>query len=399
MQGNFVEHVFPPWDLMIAMDVAIPTMAIVVTALFAGFYAKVKRGRMMYGVLLLLVTFWSLAITYFVDLYAMLVLPTQIGMAPAMDVMIHVHTEASWYLNTFAVFSGIAGVYFVVTAFLHQLAKLQAAVAEAEKQNKQKSTFFASMSHELRTPLNAIIGFAGLIKDKQIDEDPKLYHEYGKIIVNSGTMMLGLVDELLDLARIEAGKLKLNFEKVDIRDLVEETTLTMTQLAVEAGVSLNVQVSDELPEIDADRRSLEQITLNLVSNSIKFTPECGTVTVTIEWRDKGLDTESAVLIVADTGIGMPPSLIESVFDPYVQGDPSGTGRARGTGLGLAVCKRLVDAHDGTIEIKSTVGEGTTVTVALPTLLASQKRSEQGRPLKRCNVTSSNPGRPADELAA
>ena len=393
MQGNIVDQAFPPWEVMITMDFSIVAMAILVTGLFIGFYSKVKRGRMMSGVLLLMATFWILTFTYFGDLYTMLILPKRIGMAPAMDAMVRLHTEASWYLNTAAVFCGVLGVYFVVSAFMRQMNELKAAVAEAERQSRHKSTFFASMSHEFRTPLNAIIGFAELMKSKKID-DPKLYDEYANIILHSGKLMLGFVDDLLDLTRIEAGELLLNIERIDIPELVEATTSTMAQLAVEAGVSLKVQVQDELPQTDADRRSLEQVLLNLISNAIKYTSEGGTVSVSAEGRDKGLDSESAILAVSDTGIGMSPLLIENVFDPYVQGDAGGAGRVRGTGLGLSVCKRLVAAHNGTIEIESAVGEGTTVSVALPTLLALQKRTESMNA-----PVPSKPGKSADEIAA
>ena len=398
MQGNLIDQVFPPWQVMITMDFLIVAMAVLVTGLFVGFYSKVKRGRMTYGVLLLMGTFWILAFTYFGDLYAMFVLPKQIGMAPAMDAMVRLHTEASWYLNTAAVFCGVLGVYFVVSAFMKQTNDLKAAVAESERQSQHKSAFFASMSHEFRTPLNAIIGFAELIKSKKID-DPKIYDEYANIILHSGNLMLGFVDDLLDLARIEAGELLLNIEKIDIRELFEATTNTMTQLAIEADISLNAQMPDQLPRIEADRRSIEQIMLNLISNAIKYTPEGGSVGVTAEWRDKGLDSECAVLVVSDTGIGMSPVLIENVFDPYVQGDTSGAGRARGTGLGLSLCKRLVAAHNGTIQITSALGDGTTVTVALPTIYAPQKRPERERGAEEHAVCPTKPGASSDEIAA
>jgi signal transduction histidine kinase len=272
-------------------------------------------------------------------------------------------------------------------------------VSEAEKQSNQKSTFFASMSHEFRTPLNAIIGFAELIRDKQLGEDPKLYNEYGRIITNSGKMMQSLVDDLLDFAGIEAGQLELDSQKIEIAELIEKTTGMMTQMAVDAGVSLNVNLPGELPPIYADRRSLEQILLNLLSNAIKFTPEGGAVSVAAEWRDRGLDTESAILVVSDTGIGMAQPLIDQVFDPYEQDNTSGDGRARGIGLGLPICKRLVAAHDGRIEITSTVREGTTVTFALPTLSASRKRTERGHNLQRYVSTPTDVSEPVDSQAA
>ncbi|MFI5267230.1 MAG: ATP-binding protein [Chloroflexota bacterium] len=237
---------------------------------------------------------------------------------------------------------------------------LEAANAELGQASRHYSEFLANMSHELRTPLNAILGFSQLLLRNQVPgETGEREVRYVNNIHTSGTHLLSLVSEILDLAQVEAGRVELHKTTVSVHELVELTIAGLEPLANAKGLQLTTSVSPEI-ELSADRGRLQQILLNLLSNAIKFTPPAGEVDVSASRT-----TEEVTLSVRDTGCGIAEEDLARVFEKFEQ---VGGGRMRGvegTGLGLAVTKALVELHGGTIGLQSELGKGTTVIVRLP----------------------------------
>ena len=232
--------------------------------------------------------------------------------------------------------------------------------AEAEAANAAKSRFLAAMSHELRTPLNAILGFSELLAtDAGAPLDDARKADYARIIHESGQHLLGLVNDILDLSRVEAGAYVLEREAVDIAALVLGCAEMVAIDAGRAGVAVKTKVPGRLPALDADKRALRQIVLNLLSNAVKFTPEGGRIQVSA--RVQG---DELVIRVRDTGPGMRPEDVARLGEPFFQaGDVSQ--RVRGSGLGIAVVKGLVTLHGGNLRVESALGRGTSVSVSLP----------------------------------
>jgi PAS domain S-box-containing protein len=231
---------------------------------------------------------------------------------------------------------------------------------EAEQASRAKSEFLANMSHELRTPLNAILGFSQVIRDRHFGDDATRYSEYAANIHDSGEMLLALISDILEMSKLEAGKLKLAEEIVDVRPVVESCRTMVAGRAQDASIELASMIPHGF-KVRGDQRALKQILLNLMSNAVKFTQASGKVTVSAR-RAAGGDVE---LSVADTGIGIHPAALRQVFQPFFQIDHTHTRSRSGTGLGLSITKHLVELHGGTIRIDSTPGIGTTVLVTLP----------------------------------
>ena len=233
---------------------------------------------------------------------------------------------------------------------------------QAEAASRAKGEFLAGMSHELRTPLNAIIGFAEVIRNQTFGPiENKRYAEYVEDIYRSGSHLLDVIGDILDTAKIEAGKIELAEEVLDIDEVLNGVMRIARPRAAEAQVSLGTDFSDDFPRLRGDRRLIRQIVLNLVDNAIKFTPEGGRVTVETE-----LDRDGRPRIrVRDIGIGMTEAEIETALSPYGQVDSGTKGKKEGTGLGLPLSRSFAELHGAELMITSVPGSGTIVTIVFP----------------------------------
>ncbi|MEO3432733.1 HAMP domain-containing sensor histidine kinase [Inquilinus sp. CAU 1745] len=240
-------------------------------------------------------------------------------------------------------------------------ADLSAAVLEADRANRAKSDFLATMSHELRTPLNAIIGFSELIRDRGLGPDATdAYADYAGDIHSSGSMLLDLINDILDLSRIEAGRFELQEETVDLAAAVRGAVRMMAVRSESRGLALDVELPDDLPPLRADTRATRQMIVNLLSNAVKFTPPGGAVRVSAR-----ADADGVRLSVADTGIGMSNADIAVALEPFGQVRNDLPQDMPGTGLGLPLVKSMIERHGGRLEIESQPGQGSALTLAFP----------------------------------
>jgi len=249
----------------------------------------------------------------------------------------------------------------LIEALAHSKAESDHAREHAEAASRAKSEFLANMSHELRTPLNAILGFSEMIYGTARGANPAQSAEYAKLVHESGNQLLAFVNDILDLARIEAGRIDLHETDMDIARLINATVRLMASQAATSGLILVTDVAGDLPLLRADERTLRQILINLLSNALKFTPAGGEV-VTFARLANSADV---IFGVRDTGVGIDPGDQLRVFQSFGHGRHDVAIADRGTGLGLTIVKGLTEAHGGRIELESYVGEGTCVTIILP----------------------------------
>jgi signal transduction histidine kinase len=257
------------------------------------------------------------------------------------------------------------------TADLEQANKaLHEAVVAADRANAAKSAFLAAMSHELRTPLNAIIGFSEVIAGQLLGTGKdEHYRGYARDIHASGQHLLGIVNDLLDMVKIEAGKLELRLEELAAAEVVDEAVAMLQSRVADAMLSCEVTVAEDIPAIAGDRRIVKQVLLNLLANAIKFTPAGGHIKVTAQRVDGFV-----AIAVADSGIGMTPDQVAHATEPFYQADDKLSRKYEGTGLGLTLVKAFVERHGGTFALASAPSVGTTVTVRLP--IATEAALEQ-----------------------
>jgi len=258
---------------------------------------------------------------------------------------------------------GTVAVYADITELKRRQEELERASAEAERATRVKSEFLANMSHELRTPLNAIIGYSQLLQEDaedsgQTDAIPDL-----KKIESAGNHLLGLINGVLDLSKVEAGRMDVFYETINVSGLVEEAHALVEPLAARNGNRLVVQCPDDIGAIVSDQTKLKQSLLNLLSNACKFT-EQGTVTLTVERAGAGAE-EQILFVVADNGIGMTPAQLGRLFEAFSQADSSTTRRFGGTGLGLAITRSFARMLGGDVTVTSVAGEGSQFVLMLP----------------------------------
>jgi two-component system sensor histidine kinase BarA len=240
---------------------------------------------------------------------------------------------------------------------LDELAQANVGLFEA---NRLKGEFLANVSHELRTPMTSIIGFAELLKEAHEGQDGRLAR-YAHNILTSGRMLLDIINDLLDIAKIEAGKMEVRLERVDLKSVCSDLTDFVRPLADQARLKLVLDLPDELPLMVSDTGKIKQILYNLLSNAIKFTPEGGQVTLSAAQAG----SEMIAMAVSDTGPGIPADQLETIFEKFLQIDQSKTREHSGTGLGLAISRELATILGGSIKAESKVGTGSTFTVTLP----------------------------------
>jgi two-component system cell cycle sensor histidine kinase PleC len=252
--------------------------------------------------------------------------------------------------------------------------KYAAEKVRAESANRAKSEFLANMSHELRTPLNAINGFSEMMAGEIYGSlGDARYKTYAQDILSSGQHLLALINDVLDMSKIEAGKMSLRFEPLRLDELAEDAIRLIKGRAETAGLDVAMAVP-ELPEVEGDYRALKQVLLNLLSNAVKFTPRGGRVTVEAEQR-RDEAVERVRVSVRDTGIGIAPDDLARLARPFEQIENQQSKTQQGTGLGLALSKSLVELHGGALEIESEPGRGTTVSFVLPLV---REREEPSR---------------------
>lgn len=255
---------------------------------------------------------------------------------------------------------GIVAFYSDITILKEREEELKAARQLAEQANQSKTTFLANMSHELRTPLNAIIGFSEMIERKEMGPLPETYRHYGEIVRASGQHLLSIINDILDLSKLNSGKTELRLEPVNVAEIIHEAVLTVSRKADKARVQITTNLDARCPRIEADPVRLCQVLLNLLVNAVKFTPAGGQI---------GISTSVAAnelrVVVKDTGIGMAPEDIPRALEPFTQVSKDVTHAQEGTGLGLSISKSLVELHGGRFELASAPKLGTTVTITLP----------------------------------
>ncbi len=263
---------------------------------------------------------------------------------------------------------------------MERTAELERANRELERAGQLKSRFIANMSHELRTPLNSIIGFSNVLMEKTFGDLTENQERYVKNINSSGKHLLEIINNVLDIAKIEAGKYDMCYESFRVEDVVSEVFSIMKPMADRKSIDLNLLISDDADSITADRVKLKQVLYNLLSNAIKFTPEGGEVGVTVEKEMGRGDSEGHEFLrfsVWDTGIGISSEDRERIFDEFEQADTAFSRQYGGAGLGLALSKRLVELHGGRITLESKLGEGSKFTFYIPLTLQAMGEQVEG----------------------
>jgi signal transduction histidine kinase len=255
----------------------------------------------------------------------------------------------------------IAGSFTDISDRKQSEDELRSAIIQAEAASRTKTEFLARMSHELRTPLNAIIGFSEVMLMGGKASNPARNEEYIRYIHSSGNHLLALISDILDISRIEAGRLELDLRPLDLAAVLGECTDMIRPDAERTALQIEVQLPASLPKIHADKLKMKQVFINLLSNAVKFSRPGGTVVVSVTLEAE----ERCWIAVRDRGIGIPPEDMDKVTRPFMRGTRSATTQHDGTGLGLAIAKAIVELHDGQLVIDSELGVGTTVTVRLP----------------------------------
>src|SRR3989454_9081243 len=256
-------------------------------------------------------------------------------------------------LSTFATQSALAiqnaRLFLEIEDKSHQL----------EVASQHKSEFLANMSHELRTPLNAIIGFSEVLSERMFGELNEKQEEYLKDIYASGTHLLSLINDILDLSKIEAGRMELELADFDLPQAIDNALMLVRERAGRRSITLHTAVDARLGQVRADERKVRQVVLNLLSNAIKFTPEGGRIEVAASPRDGSVEVS-----VSDTGGGIAPEDHEAVFEEFRQVGTAAK-EGEGTGLGLTLCRKFIELHGGRIGVTSEVGGGSTFTFTIP----------------------------------
>ena len=325
--------------------------AILFLAVFSVFrygYTITHEEKVLIATSIILTMCAELAFTFYVDVYGF---SNLVG-----------HTfklYSFWIIYCAIILSNLKAPY---TA-LHQSKKmLSIALDDANSANRAKSEFLANMSHDLRTPLNAIMGFSDIMRTKVFGPlGNKRYEEYANDIYDSGAHLVSLINDILDLSRVEAGKYNLVESRINIEDLIRQSFRQLSAMAKKSGHALTVKVSEGMPDMLGDERVMIQIFNNLISNAIKFTPANGEIVVATHINNGN----SITISVIDTGIGISDEEILQALTPFEQASTLHSKRHEGTGLGLHLCNNFMELFGGTLKVQSELGQGTTVTLCFP----------------------------------
>jgi PAS domain S-box-containing protein len=244
---------------------------------------------------------------------------------------------------------------------------LRTALRQAEIANKMKAAFLAAMSHELKTPLNAVLGFSEIIRDEVLGPGHAVYRDYAADIHKSGARLLAVINDVLDVSRLEGGLLTIDARVENFRDIAEQSVKLGRALTPDSRL-IEIDMPTDLPPLHVDPRRLAQALGNLLSNALKFTPPGGAIALTAQSASDG----GILITVADTGIGMAEETIAAALEPFRQVDGSLARRFEGAGLGLSIAKSLIELHGGSLTIQSAVGEGTSILLALPAACMAEK---------------------------
>jgi two-component system cell cycle sensor histidine kinase PleC len=255
----------------------------------------------------------------------------------------------------------LIGGYFSHRRIFDLISELDKAREHAESGHRIKSEFLATMSHELRTPLNSIIGFSDILNTDPKETLNEKQHEYVGHIQSSGKHLLNIINEILDMSKIEAGKYELHEVEINLRHTLRQSLVYLENEAKEKNITLVKKIPDILNEFVGDEKVMRQLLLNLLSNAIKFTPEKGQVTLGCSVTQEGC----MEIYVEDNGIGISPEKLDLITEPYLQDQGHKTRSHQGTGLGLAITKAFVEMHQGIMDIKSELNKGTRVTITFP----------------------------------
>ena len=355
----------PGSPLAFAAAVAVTAAATLARFVLAPLFTSIPFGGMPFAV-----AFLGVLLTAFLCGTAAAVVSALLSVGAVWLVIMPLHMTMLAPYQTLAFLVGAFTVIAVIAAMRLASAKmrrinenLRLSEARLLEAGKAKSEFIARMSHELRTPLNAIIGFSEMIREAMVGPLDARYRGYGDDIHNAGRHLQNVINDILDISKIEGGRLDLRDEPVAIEDMIESCRRIVAAMAEATGVALSVEVPEGLPVIRCDALRFRQILLNLMSNAVKFTPAGGSAVVSAAIEDG-----CALVTVADTGIGMRADDIAVALQPFCQvsgADDALTRRFAGTGLGLPLAKTLVELHGGTLAIESAPERGTKVRIRLP----------------------------------
>jgi PAS domain S-box-containing protein len=254
----------------------------------------------------------------------------------------------------------VSGIVVDITKRKHAELEMENAKIEAETANRTKSEFLATMSHELRTPLNSIIGFSDILLDQSFGELNEEQTKYVGNVLKSGKHLLELINSILDISKVEAGKIELHYEMFYLDDVFREVKTIISPQAAKKSINLQIDPAENIPKIRADKGKIKQILYNLLSNAIKFTPEGGNVRIIPSTSE-----DMVHVAVEDTGIGIAESDRDKLFKPFVQLDSTSNREYEGTGLGLALINKFIELHSGSLEVESEEGKGSTFTFSIP----------------------------------
>jgi signal transduction histidine kinase len=275
-------------------------------------------------------------------------------------ISVHRTTAGPFTEKQVALLKTFADQAVIAIANVRLFKEIQEKSLQLEIANRHKSEFLASMSHELRTPLNAIIGFSEALQEKIFGEMNEKQAEYIADIHGSGVHLLSLINDILDLSKIEAGRMDLELSRFDVGEDLQNGLTLIRERAARHGIALALELSPDIGDWVADQRKFKQIMLNLLSNAVKFTPQGGRICVRAKCGNGAVE-----VAVSDTGIGIAEKDFGIIFEEFRQIGADHLKKGEGTGLGLALVKKFVELHEGTISVQSEVGKGSTFTFTLP----------------------------------